>query len=116
VKVGFGAFTVSGGYKSIDQSKSGTSSMDGDVWSVGAEYKSGPMKVALSWMHSEMEGTTATADDDEVDGIYLQGSYDLGGGVSVAGSVVKADYDDETTAKAANNEAWAAVGALQISF
>lgn len=116
LKVGFGAFTVAGAYKSIDQSKSGTSSMDGDVWSIGAEYKSGPMAVGLGWLRSELEGTVATSDDDQMDWITLNASYDMGGGVKLAGTIAKAEYDDETTTKANNNEGWAAVGALQVSF
>lgn len=117
LKIGFGAFEVAGAYRSIDQGKAtGGSSMDGKVFSVGAGYTSGPMQVTISWLRSKMEGSVAVAADDQVDLYTLQGGYDLGGGVKLSAVLEKAKYDDETTAAANNNEGWAAVAGVQVSF
>lgn len=117
LSLGFGAITVSGGYKAIDQKKiAGRSSTDGTVWSVGGSYASGPASVSLGWVHGEAEGLVDTVADDELDVIQLSGSYDLGGGVSLLGSIMNVEYDDETTTKTNNNEGWAAVAGVAISF
>lgn len=116
-KVGFGAFTVAGGWKDVDSSKiAGTTSTDGNVWSVGGMYTSGPLKLSLSWMHSELEGAVNTAADDEVDQILLAAGYDLGGGVSLSLALNDSSYDDETTTATNSNDGWAAVAGVQVAF
>ena len=117
VSVGFGGFTFAGAYKAIDQAEfAGTSSLDGKVWTVGGSYAAGAASVSLGWLHGESVGDVSTAGNDEKDIIQLSGAYDLGGGVALAGSAFRAEYDDEAAAAGSNNEGWAVVGGLNISF
>ncbi|MCB2099331.1 MAG: porin [Rhodobacterales bacterium] len=117
LSIGYGGFTVGGGYLTRDQAKTpGTVSTDGDTWSLGVSYETGPFGVSLGYMASKREGTVANPADDELTLIQASGSYNLGPGVTLAGSVLKADYDDETTAAANNNEGWAVVAGFVLEF
>lgn len=116
LSIGFGAFTVGGAYKNIDQDTNGTSSADGNVWTAGVSYATGPMALSVGYLSGENKGTIATAGDDETTVIMASASYDLGGGIGVAASVFKADYDDESTANANNNEGWAAIAGVTVGF
>ena len=115
--IGFGAFTIGGAYKNVDQPKyAGFTSVDGSVWIIGGSYTSGPASVSIGYFHSEAEGNVNTAADDKKTVYQLSGSYDLGGGIALAGSVLKAKFDDETTAAGNNNEGWAALAGVRVSF
>lgn len=117
LKVGFGAFEVAGAYKSTDQGKvTGGTSLDGTTWDVGVAYTSGPMKLSAGYMVDEREGTVATAADDKTTHMQVAGSYDLGGGIKMSATVHRAEYDDETTANGSNNDGWAAVAGVEVSF
>ncbi|MCB2101968.1 MAG: porin, partial [Rhodobacterales bacterium] len=117
VSIGYGGFTVGGGYLTRDQSKrAGQVSSDGDTWSVGVSYATGPFAVSIGYMASEREGTVANPADDELTLIQASGKYNLGPGVDLKASVFKADYDDETTAAANNNEGWGVVAGIALGF
>lgn len=117
VSLGFGAFVVGGAYKNIDQvAYTGTSSLDGNAWTIGASYTTGPMAFSLDYLKGEAKGDIATAADDSTAVVQLSGSYDLGGGIALAGSVLHVDFDDETSTAGNDNKAWAALAGVRVSF
>ncbi|MCW8836547.1 MAG: porin [Rhodospirillales bacterium] len=118
LSVTYGAFTVGGSYSKHEDKEgtTATTSSDGHSFDLGAAYETGPYGVSINWFHSKAEGVIATADDDKVDSIMLSGSYNMGPGIDLKGTLLHVDYDDETTAQANNNDGWAAVVGVAVSF
>ena len=116
VLLGFGAITVGGSYKETKDAD-GTSTANGaEVFDAGVSYKSGPFGVGVQYFNATTPQTAAVSGDDEVTKIALGGSYTMGPGVSLVGTVVHVDWDDETTADSSNNSGWAAIGGIKVSF
>lgn len=111
-------FIVSGGLADYNTASRGcvVTQTEGVVWDAGIAYKTGPYGVSASMFQSSMQGSTLVAGDDEVTTYMFSGSYTLGPGVDVKGSVFHADYDDETSAVANSNDGWGVVGGLALTF
>ncbi|MCW9001429.1 MAG: porin [Rhodospirillales bacterium] len=125
LNISYAGFTVGGSYAKVsidnnalanDAVSGGMGWYDGDVFDLGVSYKTGPYGISLTYLRSEVEGDTANNDDDEVTFISLGGSYDMGPGVQLVGSLIHGDYDDETTAVANNNDGWGLVAGVKVSF
>lgn len=118
VNVGFAGFTVGGGYRDSDGDEGTgiTTSADLTAWDIGVSYKSGPWAVAVSYLHTETPGSVATAGDNELDNLQIGGSYSIGPGISLLGTVLFLEMDDEITTATLNNEGWAAIGGIQVRF
>lgn len=120
VNIGFAGFTVGGGYRDSDHSlppgSTLVTSSDLTAWDIGASYRSGPWGVAVSYMHTETPSSIAVAGDDELDNLQIGGSYNIGPGISLLGTLLFLEMDDEGTAPAASNEGWAAIGGIQVRF
>jgi hypothetical protein len=84
--LGFGAFTVGGGYAHYDADAGSNS--EADFFNLGVGYATGPWGVALAGSYSDPDG-----DDNEVSQISLNGKYDLGPGVSVRAFVGYAETE-----------------------
>jgi predicted porin len=120
IVVGFGAVSVGGAYKAqsdIDTGKGGTANSDeSEVYEIGISYASGPFKVSATYLHGEQPLASATQGEDEVDKFQIGGQYNMGPGVDLQGSLTYVDWNDETTADANNNDGWAVVGGVKVSF
>jgi predicted porin len=112
LNLGFGAFTVGGGYRVIDNNL-GTN--DGSVWSVGGAYQAGPIAVSASYLQSTANGTVAVG-DDVVKQTILSAAYTMGPGVDLVGSIFSMSYKDEGGAATNNNSGSGGVVGIRLMF
>jgi len=113
LQLGYGPFTVGGGYRVIDAPLAAT---DGSVYAVGAAYQDGPFALTLSYLQSNANGTVGVTGDDVVKQTILGGSYNLGPGVDVIGAIINQSYKDETGAAANQNSGSAGIVGLRLFF
>ena len=120
VKIGIGGFQVGGSYRKVSDTDNSTDgaagSKDEKTYDVGIRYGVGPYSVAATYLNSKRSLSSAVAGDDEVKKIVLGGTYSMGPGVTLQGTVANVKWDDETNADAANNEGWAVIGGIRVSF
>ncbi len=90
INFGYAGFSFGGSfaYEASDRATEGWSA------DAGISYSTGPWGVSATGFHSEVEGA-AGGGDDEMTAVVGAVSYALGPGISVAGSVLFADWDDE---------------------
>ncbi|WP_404382363.1 porin [Caenispirillum salinarum] len=102
---------------------------DAYAWDIGAGYTVGPYGVSLTYSATNAElagsavGATASADSDYQQ-LNLNGTYDLGPGITLAGSVFWAESETEatttvggvTTTASTDTDGTGAVVGLQLSF
>ena len=82
--IGTGGFTFGATYRDDE-----ITSTDATAWSIGASYESGPWGVAV--LYGEREDDAANTETDQFN---IEGTYSLGGGVSLDAGLVFADYDN----------------------
>jgi len=120
VLLGFGGVGIGLGYKDqsdIDTGKGGTANSDEQtVYDIGVTFASGPFKIGATYLHGEMPLASGTTGDDELDKYIIGGTYNMGPGVDLSGQFVYADWSDESTADGNNNEGWAIIGGVTVSF
>ena len=88
---------------------------DTTAWDAGIQYEAGDAKFSFK-VANQVSPMSATAGDDEATIATLGASYNIGEGVDFVASVVHADWDDESTADANNNDGWAVVGGINVAF
>jgi outer membrane protein OmpU len=111
-----GDVTVGASYKNVsDTDSANANTNDTKAYDVGIQYAAGDAKFSIKYAN-QVSPMTSTAGDDEVTQIALGTSYNIGNGVDFVASVVHADWDDESTAAANNNDGWAIVGGIQVDF
>jgi len=90
VNFGFAGFSLGGSfaYEDSDRAQEGWSA------DAGISYSTGPWGISVTGFHSEVEGA-AGGDEDELTAAVGAVSYALGPGISVAGSVLWGDWEDE---------------------
>lgn len=108
VNFGYAGFSVGGsfGYEDSDRSTEGWSA------DAGISYSTGPWGVSVTAFHSEVEGTGGGG-DDELLALLGAVSYALGPGISVSGTVLYADWDDEA---GGDSEGIMFVSGISISY
>jgi len=125
LNLGYAGFTLGGSYLSREvENRSATAnntgraltSREGNAWTVGVAYKTGPMGVSLGYGQSEAEGTFANRGEDKLSQWIASGSYTMGPGVDLRASVFNVDFEDETNASANNREGWGAVTGVAVAF
>lgn len=113
-------FALGGGYKvvsDIDSSQSGTAtSNDETAYEAGISYGQDAWSVGLTYVSASKELATTTAGEDTVNRTTLGGSYSIGPGIDLLGTLARVNWDDETTADADNNAGWAVIGGVSIAF
>ncbi|MDV7339863.1 porin [Terasakiella sp. A23] len=121
LSIGVAGFTIGGSY--IAKNNVGAvSSKDMTGWDAGVSYETGPYGVSFSYMSLSQDdktaGSVAAVQEDEKDSWMISGSYDLGAGVALKGSVFGADFDDAsaTGTNALDNDGFGVVAGLSISF
>lgn len=116
--VGYAGFTVGGSYAHTEgNAGAGTdtaTSFDGEGYDIGVSYAWDASAVSLSYFHGEVEGLVGTDGDDENDTVMLSGSYGIGPGIDVIGSIFATEYDGD--AADSSNEGWGVVTGLVLSF
>ncbi|WP_282609699.1 porin [Pelagibius sp. Alg239-R121] len=116
--VGYAGFTVGGSYAHTEGNAGGGgdtgTSFDGDGYDIGVAYAWDSAAISLSYLHGEVEGLVGTDGDDENDTVMLSGSYGIGPGIDVIGSVFAVDYAGD--AAGSDNEGWGIVTGLVLSF
>lgn len=119
VSVGVAGFTIGGSYRDTDN-EGNVKDLDSSGYDFGVSYKTGPYGVSASYMVLEQEdGATSAALEDSQKSWSVEGSYDLGAGVTFRGSVFGAEFDDASVTTANNtndNEGFGVVAGLAVSF
>jgi hypothetical protein len=87
---------------------------DLEVYHFGAGYRFGATFVTATYTTGEAPGALTTAGDDETSVWMVAISHDIGPGVSVHGSILGADYDNETGG--VDTEGWAGVVGITTRF
>ncbi len=95
--VGMAGFTVGGGYSDVNDTATGSSARDGNIWELGVAYKTGPYAVSASYMASEEKATAATAGDDKDKTWSVAATYDMGAGVALTAEYFNAKANPEGT-------------------
>ena len=85
VAVSFENFTVAAGWAEVNDGMqlSGGQSTEGESWTVGAGYSTGPWAVSAGYFHGEEEGSILNSGDDENDFFQVSTSYALSPGLGV---------------------------------
>jgi predicted porin len=109
IGLGYGGFRAAFGYMDNGdsfQKKSDTFDNDAFAWSAGIGYSQGPVHLAVSWLHSEVEIDPSDGpDNDESDTIIVGATYMLGGGAKIFGEVFWLDQDSgEDPVSSSENE------------
>jgi predicted porin len=106
----FGAFTVAAGY--VDNGEK-DGSTDAKAWDVGVAYNGGKWEASLTYLDSKAEDP-ATGADDEYSQWVVSGVYNLGGGMTVAGSLYFFDLDAPSASEV--TDGWAGVFKTSCRF
>jgi outer membrane protein OmpU len=102
-QVGFGGFTVGGGYIQAD-----LTGEDADGWNAGASYENGPWGVAAQYSDYETGGPASA----EASLISAGATYTLAPGLSVSADL--GWYDVEQVGE--DNETWIGILSTQVAF
>jgi outer membrane protein OmpU len=118
--VAVGGVTIGGSYMDVDNIDTGRGGLAGSdeevAYDIGAMYATGPFTVSATYFHVEQPLASGTPGDDEHDKFILGMNYNMGPGVDLQGTLAYVDWEDESTADADNNDGWALVGAVQVTF
>ena len=92
VAISFENFTVAAGWAEVNDgmqlsAPSGLQSTEGESWTVGAGYSTGPWAVSAGYFHGEEEGSILNSGDDENDFFQVSTSYALSPGLGSQPSV-----------------------------
>jgi predicted porin len=112
LQVGASGFLVGASYRNVDVDRAVE---NGDGWSVGATYTTGPLSVGLSYLKSETDGTAA-AGKDKLTQVLFSANYQIGPGVDLIGSIFNIKWEDEGSAKADNNKGTGVIGGFRLTF
>ncbi|WP_417831180.1 porin [Terasakiella sp.] len=118
LSVGVAGFTIGGSYRSTDNERS-IKDIDSSGWDLGVSYKTGPYGVSFSYASFEEDSSATATTEDKAKTWVLGGSYDMGAGVTLIGSVFGAEYDDgatNTVNSTNDNEGFGVVTGLKVSF
>lgn len=112
---GYAGFTAGGSVRIINQDLvgGGDAPSDGIAWALGLQYANGPYAVSVDYFTSELTGSAADTDDDEVTNWNIGGRYTMGPGVNLIANVGYIEYDDEGTN---DNDGWSAITGLHLTF
>ncbi len=120
-RVGVGGFSVGAGYKDRDDTDTTSAgavqnSRAMTVWDAGVTYASGPFKVGVTYLGANTPQTAAVPGDDSHSKLMVGGNYTMGPGVTLLGTIMRVDWEDESTNDANNNDGWAVIGGISVAF
>lgn len=109
-QVGFAGFTVGGAFRDINTESAVLT--DGQTWTAGVQYATGPFAVSVGYFNTESDTT-----GDEMDAYQLSGKYNMGPGVDWIASVGHQEWDNAGVGAAGtDNDGWAAYTGLALAF
>ena len=115
-KLEIGDLTIGGSYKDIsDADSANANTNDEKAYEAAIQYTMGDAKVGMGFVNS-VKPMTTTVGDDEATQYSIGASLVIGPGVDLLGTLIHVDWDDEGTAAANNNDGWALVGGVKVSF
>jgi hypothetical protein len=114
-QLGAAGFLVGLGYRNVDAKNAAE---NGSVYGVGVNYTTGPMILHASYIKSKVDGGNLGANgDDTYEHWILSANYDIGPGVALIGSVFWAEFKDDATITANNNNKGAgALAGISLMF
>ena len=114
-QLGAAGFLVGLGYRNVDAKNAAE---NGSVYGVGVNYTTGPMILHASYIKSKVDGQNLGANgDDTYEHWILSANYDIGPGVALIGSVFWAEFKDDATTTANNNNKGAgALAGISLMF
>ena len=116
---GTGGITFGGSVskrRNRNQDKDNTTNTDEkDAYDLGVSYAMGDYKFGIAHTHGTADTADGTDDEETKWGVGVEYGG-LGGGVTLKGAYVNAQYDDSGTAVADNNSGHAIVGSIKVSF
>ena len=121
LSVGVAGFTVAASYRDTSNERN-LKDVDSKGWEAGVSYATGPYAVSLTYTNFKEDTAANSGLEHENKQWALGGSYDMGAGVKLVGAIIGAEYDDGTTAGAAetnsttDNEGFGVVTGLKVSF
>ncbi|MDV7341090.1 porin [Terasakiella sp. A23] len=119
LNVGVAGFTIGSSYYRT-QNVAAVSNQNSDGWDFGVSYETGPYGVSATIQSLNMDdGGSSAKQEDQKDYWTVSGSYDLGAGVTMIGSVFGVDFDDASATAANNtsdNEGFGIMTGLKVSF
>lgn len=104
ISLGYAGFTVAGAYNDLEDSVSG----DLETMGVGIVYETGPVAVSFGYIYGDDKNSQADSNAFE-----LGGSYTLGPGIALTGSVF---YVNQDSPFGAELEGAAALGGIALNF
>lgn len=110
--LGDGSASLGAQFASVQEGMAVTTnaaSTEGESYTIGAGYATGPWRFSVTYLHGEAEELIAVADEDELDIAALGIAYDLGAGVDTNLTLLYVDVDAETGGAGADNEALAVI-------
>ena len=113
-------FAVGAAYKDmtdIDSGQTGTANSNDEIaWEAGASYSKDAWAVGITYVAAGRDFATATPGKDTVDRLTVGGSYTMGPGIDLLGTIAHVNWDDESTNDANNNTGWAVIGGISVAF
>jgi len=113
LQVGMSGFMVGASYRNVDADRAVE---NGNGFSVGATYTTGPLSVGLSYLKSETDGLAANTAKDKMSQVLFSANYQIGPGVDLIGSIFNIKWEDEGSAVADNNKGTGVVGGIRLTF
>jgi predicted porin len=96
INLGYAGFVIGANYAGQDSEDSpGEVANDGDAYSFGVGYTTGPWSLAVNSFFSEVEGSAANNGEDEQTSVVGGIDYALGPGITVSGSILYTDWEEE---------------------
>ncbi|MGQ0664795.1 MAG: porin [Pseudomonadota bacterium] len=118
--LGYMGFVLGGSFADISKGRGGagtsvTRAVDGRGWDLGLSYTWGPAAVALSYYSGKNEDLISQPADDKHRSWHLSGSYTLGPGVALRGTIFHTRYEDEEEFNPATGAVFAGGAAAAVA-
>jgi len=115
-----GPWKIGGGYKEISDVDTGikgtATSAEEETWDIGVSYTASGWALGLTALGSSKPLASSVQGEDTVLKLLLGGSYNLGPGIDLVGTAAFVRWEDELTTGSLNNDGFAVVGGVAVTF
>ncbi|MDH5749969.1 MAG: porin [Rhodospirillales bacterium] len=122
MELAYGGFSLGGSYNTMGQvrldgyaARTNMLTSDGDVITIEAGYSDGPYRLALSYLDANSNEQLSSGVGD-FSSVQLSGVYELDKNVDLNGSAFFAKFNDDAMTRSSNDNAWAAVVGVRMTF